>query len=112
MIERGRGARLLLEAAHSIVVPAELFEQDFDGDFAPQPLVLGQIDLAHSARAELPENAIVRNRLSDHSRAHARTKKRKIENWDTLFFCLASFCPGGCAATKSAVYFFFSRVHA
>ena len=49
MIERGRGARLLLKAAHAVGLLGKLFEQDFDSEFAAQPFVFGQINLAHSA---------------------------------------------------------------
>src|SRR5262245_1527106 len=79
VIERGRGAGLLLEAAHAVSLLGKLFEQDFDGEFAAQPRVFRQINFAHSARAELAKNTIVRNRLSDHT-SSALLRKSRIED--------------------------------
>ena len=35
-------------------------------DVAPQPEILGAVDVTHAARAESFEDAIVRQRLADH----------------------------------------------
>ena len=59
MIERGGGARFLLEAPHAISIGSELFGQQLERDLATEPRVFGQIDLAHPARAELLCDAVV-----------------------------------------------------
>ena len=52
MVERGGGARLLLESPHAIGIADNVRQQDFESDLAAQPRVVGAIDLAHPARAE------------------------------------------------------------
>src|SRR5262245_2501596 len=79
VIERGSGAGLLLKTSHAVSFLGKLFEQDFDSEFAAQPRVFSQVNLAHSARAELAKNTIVRNRLSDHTRS-ALLRKSRIED--------------------------------
>src|SRR5262249_34200102 len=76
VVERGGGAGLLLKAAHAIGFLGKLFEQDFESEFAAQPLVYRQVNLAHPACAQLADNAIVRNRLSDHKRGASKRKSR------------------------------------
>src|SRR5262249_30622934 len=49
VIEGGRRAGLFLEAAAGTLVTCEIAWQELQGDFAPQPGVLSQIDFAHAA---------------------------------------------------------------
>src|SRR5262245_10943501 len=57
--ERRGGAGFLFEAAQTISIPGELVRQHFDSDLATESRVFGQIDLAHSACAELRNNFIM-----------------------------------------------------
>ena len=52
VIERGDGARLLLEAAQPVRIGREPRGQDLDRDVAPEPRVAGAVHLAHPARAD------------------------------------------------------------
>ena len=52
IVERGDGARFLLEALPRLRVSGERAGQHLDGDRAVEPRVTGAIDLAHAARAE------------------------------------------------------------
>ena len=58
VVEGGRGARLLLEAAAAIRISGELFRQDLDRHLAAQPRVARPVDLAHAAGAERRENLV------------------------------------------------------
>src|SRR5262249_8711573 len=53
MIEGRSGRGLLLEPAHSILVGREIGRQDFECNLTVQPRVLGKINFAHSALADL-----------------------------------------------------------
>ena len=55
---RAEAARLLLEAAHQLLVAREVRGQELQRDAAAEPLVFRQIDGAHPARADLPEDAV------------------------------------------------------
>src|SRR5215475_11005449 len=59
VVERRGGAGFLLEAEQTVRILGELGGQDFDGDLATESRVFGQIDLAHSACAELRYNLIM-----------------------------------------------------
>jgi len=50
--------RLPAEPPEALHIGGERCRQHFDGDLAPQPGVLGQVDLTHTALAELVENAV------------------------------------------------------
>jgi hypothetical protein len=52
MVERGGGACLLLETAHSFFVPCEGSRQELESDLTAQPRVTGKINLTHPARTE------------------------------------------------------------
>ena len=52
MIERGRGARLALEALAAIGIERKLAREHFERDVPLQPGVVGEIDLAHAAGAK------------------------------------------------------------
>ena len=52
MIQRGRGARFLLEAAQTVGVGGKGRGQHFDGDIASEPRIARAIHLAHPAGSE------------------------------------------------------------
>ena len=58
MVQRGGGARFLLEALQALGVGRERRGQDLDGDVAPEPRIARAIDLAHPARADGGEDFI------------------------------------------------------
>src|SRR5262249_8882683 len=51
MVERGGGARLLLEAAHASGVPGELGGQQLERDLAAELRIFSQVNFAHPTRA-------------------------------------------------------------
>src|SRR5258705_12208405 len=67
MIERRGCSCLLNEATAGLIVCGETLGQQLQRDLASEPDVFGEIDLAHAARADLRNNAIVRQGLADHS---------------------------------------------
>src|SRR6185503_802178 len=50
----------------AILISGEFLAQDLDRDLATELHVLGQIDLAHSARAELLQDSVMRNLFGIH----------------------------------------------
>ncbi len=58
VVERGGGARLLLEAAEAVRVLRELLRQQLERDLAPEPRVLRAEDLSHPAGAEWAEDLV------------------------------------------------------
>ena len=58
MIECGGGLRLLLKAAHSILISSNFGRQNLQRDFAMQPHVFRQINFAHATFAEQRANLI------------------------------------------------------
>ena len=67
MIEGGCSLRLLLEAANPFFILGELIGQQFERDFAHQTRIFGQVNLTHSAFAELPNDSIMREGFAKHS---------------------------------------------
>ena len=84
VIERGRGAGFGNEAPPGVLVPHQLRRQELQRDEPAEPQVLGLVDDAHAARANLGEDAIVGDRLADHpgilhpGRAAHRTLERSL----------------------------------
>src|SRR5262245_11781977 len=52
MIERARGARLLVEAADAAWILAECFRQNLERDLAAQSRIASAVDFAHAASAK------------------------------------------------------------
>ena len=52
MIQCGRGARFLLEAAQTVGIGGKAARQHFDGDIAPQPRIARAIHFAHPAGSD------------------------------------------------------------
>ncbi len=67
MIERRGSLGLTLEPAERLRVTRDLIRQELQGHETVQPSVLGLIDHAHSAAAELFNDAVVRDSLADHA---------------------------------------------
>jgi hypothetical protein len=60
MIERGSGLRLAAKAAESLRVAGDLVGEELQSDRSVQSGIFALVDHAHSARAHLFKNAIVR----------------------------------------------------
>jgi hypothetical protein len=73
MIERGNGARFLLEAAETIGVMRERVGEDFEGDVASEASVAGAIDFTHPAGAERRDD-FVRSEFGSRLQTHARAR--------------------------------------
>ena len=58
MVQRGRRARLLLEAGQTPAVPGERGRQHFDGHIAAQAGIADTVDFAHPARPEQSEHFV------------------------------------------------------
>src|SRR5258708_37466004 len=65
MIERRRGCRFLFEAPYSILIRREVSRKNLQRDLAVQARVLGQINFAHAARADLRDDFVMRDGLVD-----------------------------------------------
>jgi hypothetical protein len=52
MVQRGGGARFLLESLEAIHISRKCDRQHFDRDVASQPRVARSVDLAHAAAAD------------------------------------------------------------
>jgi hypothetical protein len=61
MIERRRGRGLLFEAAHSVLVSSHFRRKNLQRHFAMEPRILSQIDLTHSACADLGDDPVWSN---------------------------------------------------
>src|SRR6267378_1583720 len=62
MVQRRSGSRLLHKALHSIRVSSNISGQNLQRNFAIKFRVLGQINLAHPACADLGDDAVMRER--------------------------------------------------
>ena len=58
MVERGRGARFLLEAAEAVGIDGKLARQHLHGDIASQPRVVALIHFAHAADAQQADDLV------------------------------------------------------
>jgi hypothetical protein len=67
VIERRRRLRLALKPAERLGIARHIVGKKLQSDKAPQPRVLGLINDAHAAAAQLLDNAVVRNGSPDHS---------------------------------------------
>jgi hypothetical protein len=68
MVECRCGASFDTESLERLRILRPLLRQELHGDGPAQPDVFGLVDNTHASRAQLFENAIVRNRLPDHGR--------------------------------------------
>jgi hypothetical protein len=59
-------SRLLFKALDRSTIPGDLIGQNLERHFAPELEVFGTIHNAHTAPAQLFDDTIVRNGLSDH----------------------------------------------
>ncbi len=64
VVQRGRRARLALEAFLGVRVTEELLGQHLDRNLPAQPRVLGQVNLAHPALTDLLRDAVVQQCLA------------------------------------------------
>jgi hypothetical protein len=56
-----------LKTGERLRVAGNFRRQEFEGDEAMQPSILGFVNHAHSAAAELLDDAVVRDVLAEHS---------------------------------------------
>ena len=66
VLERGSGPRLALEALERLRVPRDVLGKELQSDVAPQARVLGAVDDAHAAAAQLLDDPVAGDRLADH----------------------------------------------
>jgi len=66
MVESGSGAGFATKAFESLRVARELVGQKFEGDEAAEFGVFRLVDDAHTAAAELLDDAVMRDSLADH----------------------------------------------
>jgi len=66
MVEGGQDPRLALETGQPLGILGKGLGQDLDRDLATELAVLGPVDLAHPALAELVGDVVVRQIRSDH----------------------------------------------
>ena len=66
VVEGGRGARFDAEAFDRLAIARQFLGDELKSDRTSQAAVIGAKDHAHATRAELRDDAIVRNRLADH----------------------------------------------
>src|SRR5207253_7058471 len=72
MIERRGGLGFLDKAAHAIFVLCELGGQEFECDFTVEPVVFGEVNFAHPARAQR-SNDFVSTKLCASAERHFLT---------------------------------------
>ncbi len=68
MVQRGGRARFAAETLQGLRVLGYIVGQEFQSDEAAEARVLGLVDDAHPAAAELLDDAVVRDGLADHVR--------------------------------------------
>ncbi len=66
MVERGGGPSFLFEAAQMIGIVAGSGANQLQRNVAPQPLVMGPKDFAHTSLADFFDDSVVPNPLADH----------------------------------------------
>jgi hypothetical protein len=67
MGQRGGRARLLFESSNPIGVGRQGRRDDFDRDVTFEPGIVGAVHFAHSTSAQLGEDLVATERLSNHS---------------------------------------------
>ena len=65
VVQRRCGARLAAESGQGLGIFREVRRQELQRDEALQPRILGFVHDAHSAAAQLLDDAVVRERLTD-----------------------------------------------
>ena len=77
MVEGGRGTSFTSETFQCLRVSGNVVRQEFEGDKTTKLGVLGLVNYAHTAAAELFDDAVVRDGLADHSRQSYGQEKIK-----------------------------------
>ena len=68
MVQGGGRFSFALESSDGLGIAGKLIGQEFDGNEAMQPRVLGLVDDTHPASAQFLDDAVVRDGLPDHTR--------------------------------------------
>ena len=66
VVQQAGGARLTLEAFQGFAVSEQVIGKELDSHVATEPRVFGLVHHTHAAAAQLTQNAVVRDRLTDH----------------------------------------------
>src|SRR6185436_948186 len=90
MIERCGSSRFLFEASHPILVRGDVDRQDLQSDFAIQTVVLSEIDLTHTTRAQQGAN-LVTPELCFGGKGHEDIEPQ-ISRINTDYFYLCNPC--------------------
>src|SRR4051794_3626053 len=67
MVQGRRGLRLALEAVERLRVLRQRFRQELERDGPAEPRILGFVHHPHATAAQLPGDAVMRERLADHA---------------------------------------------
>ncbi len=103
VIQSGCGLGFALEAGEGLRVAGNFLGQKLERDETVKPRVFGFVDHAHTAAAQLLENAVVRNRLANHWQGMLRGENDVVKvgwnpvGWNQVPFWFAeiTFCRGG-----------------
>ena len=83
MIEKGRRPRLLHQPGLGRGVGGQALRQQLECHSPPEPLVLREEHLAHRARAQLADDAVVRDAPADHGWRPPRSSSERRDARDT-----------------------------
>src|ERR1039458_8452776 len=84
MVQPRCSFRLTPKSFQSLVIVGQVFGQEFKSNEAVKPYVLGLIDHSHSARAQLLDDAVMRDSLADHwQRSEERRVGKEGRYWGT-----------------------------
>src|SRR6516162_2978348 len=81
MVQSGGGAGFTLKALQSLAVLGKMFRQKLQGDEAAELGVLGLINHTHAAATQLLEDAVMRDRATNHG---FETRNWKLRNSDRV----------------------------
>src|SRR3954447_15544256 len=93
MIQRPRGTRLLLEAAHALVAGRVGFREDFDRHVAADAPVACAPDVAHSARTDVRQD-LVRSECDPPGNRHVLGNRGSILRHSKNGICAVSGAVG------------------
>src|ERR1700740_3043443 len=69
MVQRRRGLRLRPKSPQALPVLRHIFRKELQSDEAVEPCVLRLVHHSHTAAAQLLDDAVMRNNMTDHPRS-------------------------------------------
>src|SRR5712692_4789621 len=106
MIQCGSSFGLLHEAAHAFLVRSDIRGQNLQRNFAIQPGVLRQINLAHPARAELRADFIAAEFCADVDWHTERPGGERFQrDWPAVIPGQLVLMAGGCIRVRSTTQY-------